>query len=135
MMLDLHDNVKCTEAIIPVVGPTGNTPVVSVVLDTIDFGAAEFVASFGAIGNGTFTALVEDSADNVTFATVPAGGLLGAITPFVPVLNQTWKIGYIGPNRYVRVTITPVGNSASYYLSAVWLQTHGRKPPYSTQFN
>jgi hypothetical protein len=135
MMLDLHNSIKCTEAIIPVVGPTGTTPVVSVALDTIDFGTAEFVALFGAIGNGTFTVLVEDSPDNSTWTTVAAAALLGATTPFVPVLNQTWKIGYIGPNRYVRVTITPVGNSASFYLSAVWLQTHGRKPPYSTQFN
>jgi hypothetical protein len=135
MMKDLHNNILLTEAIVPVVGPTGTTPVVSNVVDTNRFTKCEFAALFGAIGNGTFTVLVEDSPDNSTWTTVPPAELLGVVTPFVPVLNETWKIGYIGVNRYLRVTITPVANSASYYLSALWILSEGQRPPYSAQFN
>jgi hypothetical protein len=135
MMKDFHNNCQLSEAIVPVVGPTGTTPVLSNVVETIRFTKCELALLFGAIGNGTFTALVEDSPDNANWTTVPPAELLGVVTPFVPVLNETWKIGYVGSNRYVRVTITPVGNSASFYLSALWILSEGCKPPYSAQIN
>jgi hypothetical protein len=135
MLRDLHNNHLFSEAISPAAAVTNNTPFVSNVVDTLHWNGLEFVAHFGAIGNGTFTALVEDSPDNVTFTTVPAAELLGAVTPFVPILNETWKIGYVGVNRYVRVTITPVGNTGNIFLSAAWVQGNPVKPPYPIQFN
>jgi hypothetical protein len=81
MMRDQFNDVKFTEAIIPVVGPTGNVPFISVVIDTLHFSTLTFAALFGAIGNGTFTVLAEDSPDNANWTTVPAAELLGATAP------------------------------------------------------
>ena len=45
--------------------------------------------------------------------------------------NETRKIGYIGPKRYCRVTVTPANNTGDAFLAAVWIQSGARKAPQS----
>ncbi len=48
--------------------------------------------------------------------------------------NSVFKIGYVGPKRYVRVTLTPAANGAGdVFFAAAWIQGHPRKAPQSTQ--
>jgi hypothetical protein len=112
---------------------------VSSILDTANFGSAEFVGVFGAIADAdvTFTVLVEDG-DNAALAdnaAVDDAFLLGveAMSLRYDSDNKAFKIGYIGPKRYVRVTITPTNNTGNIYLAGVWVQCHPRKAPQSTQ--
>ena len=134
-MRDLHNNVKVSRAISPV-NETGTTALVSQIIDTKDYDSLEFVIATGSLAdaNATYTVLVEDG-DNASLtdnaAVVDAqliGTEAGAAFQFDDD-NEVRKIGYIGNKRYVRLTITPVGNSGDSYISAVAVQGHAHAAP------
>lgn len=150
MMRDLHNNIKASRALSPVAATTDNTAYVSQILDTAGFFSAEFIGITGSLADAdaTFTVLVEDGddsalSDNAAVAdvfllgteagTVTAGAAVTGAAPGFADDNKTFKIGYIGPKRYVRVTITPAANSGNIFLAGVWIQGHPRVGPQSTQ--
>ena len=149
MLLDgLHNGVKYTMAMPPVAAVTNDTAFVSSVLDTNGFLQNEFVGLHGtnADTNATYTLLVEYGDDTTTFAAVPDEFLLGteagtvtsgaAVTGGAPGFaddNKTFKIGYIGPKRYVRVTVTPGSNTGNAFIAGIFAQGGARKGPFSTQ--
>lgn len=136
---DLHNAIKCSRGLSPVVAGTDNTAYVSQIIDTANFNATEFVLMIGANtdADATFTVLVEDG-DNSALsdnAAVSDSFLLGteALASFdYSDDNETRKIGYIGPKRYVRVTVTPANNGAgNIYMAGVWIQSGARVQPQS----
>lgn len=141
MMQDLFNSIKWSMAEPPVAALTNaNTPFVSTILDTKDFGSAVFL---GLLGTNTdadvsFTVLVEDGddsalGDNAAVADEFLHGVEAMGLDFADD-NKAFKIGYCGPKRYVRVTITPANNGAGdVFFAAGWLQGHPRKGPQSTQ--
>jgi hypothetical protein len=138
MMRDLHNNIKCSSAEPPVAARTDNTAIVSTTCDNAGYGSCEYVGQFGTNTDAdvSFTVLVEDSDDDSTFAAVADVHLLGVEAMGLDFAddNKVFKIGYIGPKRYVRVTVTPADNAAgNIFFSAVWIQGHPRKGPQSTQ--
>jgi hypothetical protein len=136
--MDLHNNILVSRGISPVAALTNvNTPIVSQIIDTANFDATEFLLQIGANtdADATFTVLVEDGnvsslSDN---AAVADAYLLGteALASFqYDDDNETRKIGYIGPKRYVRVTVTPANNGAGdIFLAGLWVQSCARKSP------
>ena len=139
MMKDLASNIKCSLAEPPVAAVTDNTPFVSAILDTAGFGSAVFVGIFGtnADADATFTVLVEDGnvsnlSDNAAVADEHLVGVEAMSLDFADD-NKVFKIGYVGPKRYVRVTITPANNTGNIFFAGVWIQGHPRKAPQSTQ--
>lgn len=139
MMKDLASNIKCSLAEPPVAAVTNDTPFVSAILDTAGFGSAVFVGIFGAIADAdaTFTVLVEDGnvsnlSDNAAVADEHLVGVEAMSLDFADD-NKVFKIGYVGPKRYVRVTITPANNTGNIFFAGVWIQGHPRKAPQSTQ--
>ena len=147
MRADLHNSIKATRGISPVAAVTDNTAFVSQILDTANGGSAEFVGQFGAIADAdvTFTVLVEDGndsglSDNAAVADEHLLGVEAMVDGNGTALrydadNKTFKVGYVGPKRYVRVTVTPASNSGNIFLAGVWLQGHMRVGPQSTQVN
>lgn len=139
MLQDLHNNIKASRGISPAAATTDNTAFVSQIVDTANFGSCEFIGIFGAVADAdvTFTVLVEDGDDSGLSdnAAVADEYLLGveAMSLRYDSDNKTFKIGYIGPKRYVRVTITPANNSGNVFLAGVWVQGHPRVGPQSTQ--
>jgi hypothetical protein len=139
MMRDLHNNIKCSLAEPPVAAVTDDTAFVSAILDTAGFGSAEYVGILGTNtdANATFTVLVEDGDDSslTDAAAVDDVHLLGVEAMGLDFAddNKVFKIGYCGPKRYVRVTVTPSGNTGNIFFAAVWIQGHPRKAPQSTQ--
>jgi hypothetical protein len=136
--MDLHNNILVSRGISPVAALTNvNTPIVSMIIDTANFDATEFLLQIGANTDAdvTFTVLVEDgNAANLSDnAAVADAYLLGteALAGFqYDDDNETRKIGYIGPKRYVRVTVTPANNGAGdIFLAGVWVQAGARKSP------
>lgn len=135
--MDLHNNILASRGLSPVVAGTDNTAYVSQIIDTANFSGTEFVLMIGANtdADATFTVLVEDG-DNSSLtdnAAVADAYLLGteALASFdFADDNETRKIGYIGPKRYVRVTVTPANNGAgNIYMAGVWIQCGARKAP------
>jgi hypothetical protein len=123
-MRDLHDNINPTKP--DVVTVTDTTAVVSGIVDTQGFDALEFVIAAGTLADvdATFTVLVEDgAASNLSDAAAVADAyLLGteALAGFTFAEDQkTRKVGYIGPKRYVRCTVTPVANTGSAPIAIV----------------
>lgn len=138
-MADLHNNIKCSTAIAPAAATTDDTPFVSAIVDTANFGSCEFVGLHGtnADANATYTILVEDGNDSALGdnAAVADEFLLGVEAMGLDYADdgKCFKIGYIGPKRYVRVTITPGGNTGNAFIAGAWILGHPRTLPQSTQ--
>lgn len=134
---DLHNNIKILQAISPQ-SSSGDTPIVSTIIDTQGYNSAEFLILTGSIGdaNATFTVLVEDGDTKVGADTLSDAAavddiyLLGteALASFqYDDDNEVRKIGYTGNKRYLRLTITPSGNSgtpSAAFLAAIAVLSH-----------
>ncbi|MGV3649849.1 MAG: hypothetical protein ACO1OK_00355 [Devosia sp.] len=125
-MRDLANHLAVRRAISPAAAVTDNTPFVSQIIDLAGFQQAMFAINIGALADAdaTFTVLVEhgDAANLSDAAAVPdaqlTGTEAGASFRFDDD-NQTRKIGYVGPKRYLRLTITPANNSGNVFVAAV----------------
>lgn len=140
-MFDLHNDIKVSKALEPKAAVTNNTAFVSEIIDTANFEQTEFIGITGtnADADVTYTVLVEDGDNSaLTDGAAVADAYLRGVEAMG--LNygsdgKSFKIGYTGPKRYVRVTITPANNTGNAFFGAVWVQTGGRKPPFTTQIN
>lgn len=137
-MRDLHNNIKVSRGLSPVAAVTNlNTAYVSQIIDTANFDATEFLILIGANTDAdvSFTILVEDGdvanlSDNAAVADAYLLGTEAGQTFRFDDDNETRKIGYIGPKRYARVTITPADNGAGdIFLAGCWVQSGARVGP------
>lgn len=136
-MRDLHNNIDVKRGISPAAAGTDNTPYVSQIVDRQGFDSVEFLILIGANtdANATFTVLFEDgdAANLSDHAAVDDAYLLGteALASFdYSDDSECRKIGYIGPKRYCRVTITPAGNDiGNIYMAGIWLLGHPQSAP------
>jgi hypothetical protein len=148
-MKDLHNTVAYSQALAPVAAVTNDTAFVSNILDTDNALAVEFIGVLGAVADAdvAFTVLVEDGdnaalSDNAAVAdanligveagTVTSGATVSGAAPGYADDNKTFKIGYKGTKRYVRVTVTPANNTGNIFLAAIWAK-YMRSVPQSTQ--
>lgn len=136
-MRDLANNLDFKRGLSPKAAVTDNTAYVSQILDTKGLKGAVFAILIGANtdADATFAVLVEDD-DASGFGTAAAVAdefLTGteALAGFTAADddNEVRKIGYVGPKRYVRVTITPSGNnSGNIFLAGLWVTEPLDKP-------
>lgn len=140
MMKDLHNNIKASLAMPPKAAVTDNTAFVSEIIDTANFGSCEFIGIHGtnADANTTYTILVEDGNDSALGDNAAVddvyllGTEAGAAIDFADD-NKVFKIGYVGPKRYVRVTVTPADNTGNAFIAGVWVLGHPRNLPQDDQ--
>jgi hypothetical protein len=125
MKLDLFSNIKLVRAISPV-SESGTTAVVSQIIDMAGFKSCVFGILTGSLAdaNATFTTLLEESDDSGLSGSneVADDDMIGteALASFdYGDDNKTFKLGYKGSKRYVRLTITPAGNSDVALVAAV----------------
>jgi hypothetical protein len=122
---DLHSNLKVQRVISPI-SQAGNTAMVGAIIDRQGFGSLEFAITLGTITTAgtTYTALLEegDAANLSGSNAVADADLIGteALASFVDSeVNTTKKLGYRGTKRYVRLTMTPAGNTGASTMSAI----------------
>lgn len=140
-MRDMTSNIMAKRAISPV-SVSDTTAQVSQIIDRQGFRSLVFLIALGSIADAdaTFTVLVEhgDAANLSDAAAVPDSGLLSQTSGVAPETaaafqfdddNEVRKIGYVGSKRYVRLTITPVGNASAALLAAVALLGHPESAP------
>jgi hypothetical protein len=135
-MRDLANHIAVRRAISPAAATTDNTAFVSQIIDLAGFDSAMFVINAGSLADAdaTFTTLIEHGdAANLSDATaVPDSQLTGteatASLTFADD-NSVKKIGYVGPKRYIRMTVTPANNGGNAFLSAVALLSGSRYWP------
>jgi len=135
-MRDLANHMTVRRAISPAAAITDNTAFVSQIIDRAGYESLMFAITTGALADAdaTFTALVEhgDAANLSDAAAVPDSQLTGteALASFTFAHDDaTRKIGYVGGKRYVRLTITPAGNSGNAFVAAVAILSHPRFAP------
>ncbi len=128
-MFDITNNINPKRGLSPVAAAAAdNTPLVSQILDTQGLYGCMFVILAGTLADAdaTFTVAVDhgDAANLSDAAAVPADQLNGttALAGFTFANDDACrKIGYVGPKRYVRVTVTPVNNTGAAPIAGVWI--------------
>ena len=125
-MIDLHTNFNKVQALAPA-AITDNTAQVCTVVDNKNYDAVEYIINIGVLADAdaTFTVLLEDSADDVTYTAVADDFLLGteALASFTFADDSQIKsLGYNGSARYTRMTITPANNTGSAVFGVVAIQ-------------
>ena len=135
MRVDLHNDIEVRRAIDPA-AVTDNTAFVSQIIDLANAGAVEFAIATGSLADAdaTFTVLVEDGdAANLSDAAAVDDAYLEGTEAAASFTfagdNSVKKIGYCGPKRYVRLTITPANNTGSATVGAVAVLHRQRKLP------
>ena len=135
---DLHNNLQGARAFSPEAATTNDTPLVCEIIDTAQFDSLEFFIAIGELADSdaTFTVLVEsDTTVGFGSATsVSDDDLLGteAGTSFTFAADDTVrKIGYIGSEQFVRLTVTPANNTGNAFITVIAIQGHARKAPVS----
>lgn len=133
---DIVHNVGVVQAIAPAAADSGNTAIVGAIVDTAGFESVALVLNIGALGTdaATFATTLEHGddpalADTSAPATTDLVGSLSDVAFTGTDDNKTKKIGYIGSKRYLRMTVTPSGNAAAAYISAVAVLGHARNKP------
>jgi hypothetical protein len=135
-MRDLANNLDFKRGLSPKAATTDNTAYVSEILDTKGLKGAVFATMIGANTDAdvTFTVLVEDGdASNLSDAAAVADEFLNGTELLAGFQydddNEVRKIGYRGPKRYVRVTITPANNGAgNVFIAGLWVTEPFDKP-------
>jgi hypothetical protein len=134
-MRDLYNHIEVRRAISPV-SEGGDTAVVSQIIDRQGFDTLTFLIATGSLAdaNATFAVLVEDGNNSALSdnGAVADAQLLGteALAGFqFDDDNEVRKIGYVGDKRYVRLTITPSGNSGAALVSAVAVLSQAATQP------
>lgn len=139
MQPDLHNTLKIVQAL-PATRVADDTAQVGSIIDRAGYHGLEFAISIGTLAdaNATFAVLVEEGADSglSDAAAVADGDLLGteagAAFTFADD-DEVRKIGYTGTKRYVRLTITPSGNSGNADLAAVGIMRSSKTPESSQE--
>jgi hypothetical protein len=133
---DLHNNIDVKRGLSPVAAVTNDTPFVSEIVDTLGAESVEFIIMTGSLADvdATFTVLFEDgdAANLSDHAAVADAYLLGteALASFdFGDDDKVFKIGYVGPKRYCRVTITPANNTGNAFVAGVWILGHLHSKP------
>lgn len=126
MLRDLHNNINVSVATGVIRQTNSSSAVVSSIIDMQGYDSLEFVIITGALtdANATFAVTMDDGNDAalVDAAAVSADNLLGSYADASFTFandNAVKKIGYKGPKRYVRLTVTPTSNDAGNLDMAV----------------
>jgi len=140
-MRDLFNNLEVSRAISPT-RVTDNTAQVSQIIDMQGYDAMLFVILIGTLAdaNATFAVLVEDGdnsslTDNAAVADAELRGTEAAAAFEFDDDDEVRKIGYLGDARYVRLTVTPSGNTGNADLAAVALQSKAENAPVNANAN
>jgi len=125
-MIDLHNDINIAQALAPA-AVSDNTAQVCTVINNANYDAVEYVINIGALADAdaTFTVLLEDSSDNVTYSAVADDFLLGTETAASFQFdddNETRRLGYNGSKQYTRMTITPALNTGSAIFGVTAIQ-------------
>ena len=140
-MRDQSTEIKISQLFPPTTITNANTATVSSIIDRAGFDSLTLAIVMGTLtdANATSTVLVEDG-DNSALsdaAAVDDKYLIGTEAGAAPTFsddNKVAKIGYKGPKRYVRVTLTPVANDAGAFpFAGVAILGKPGTAPLSTQ--
>ncbi len=125
-MRDLYNNIEVRRGQSPIAAQTNDDPIVSEIIDMRGFKSMVFVIVCGEIAdaNVTFATLIEDGddsglSDNDDVPNSQLDPTEAIATPKFGSDDSVRKIGVVTEKRYVRMTITPTGNSGNLFMAIV----------------
>jgi hypothetical protein len=123
---DIINNFGAVQAIAPGVQASAAD---GIAVDTLGFGSVGFIINTGAIvGSGDFGIKVQESdASGSGFTDAAASAVQGTV-PATLVAASTYKVGYSGFKRYVRLSLTKAGGT-SIALGAVAVKGNAASRP------
>jgi len=140
-MRDNISNMQVKRALSPV-SVADNTAQVSQIIDRQGYDALAFLIATGSLADvdATFTVLVDDgdAANLSDAAAVADADLVSQTSGTAPETaasftfthdDQVRKIGYLGPKRYVRLTITPAANASAALLCVIAVLSRAEHKP------
>jgi len=143
-MRDGLSKLRIVPLIAPVAAITDNTATVSAIIDTRGYNEVTlaFVTGTNADADATVTALLEESdASNMSGSNAVADDDMvsqtnGTAPETAASYNfaddvETRAIGYVGTKRYIRLTLTPAGNTGNHFVAGVAL-LGGKVPAVAT---
>ena len=125
-MRDLYSNIGSALAIIPAVKSAAGD---GISIDLKGYGSVAFIVTTGAIvSDGDFGVAVQESdASGSGFDAAPAA-FVDSNAPATLVASSTYRLGYRGNKRYVRLQLTKAGGT-SIALGAVAVLGNPAKAP------
>lgn len=136
MRRDLMNSINVTQLFPPKAAVTDNTAQVSAIIDTAGYESCTLVLDTGTLSDAdaTFAVTMEHGNDSALADTaVPAAtDLIGtvALASFTFASdNKCFKLGYIGTQRYLRMTVTPSNNTGNLFLAGVAILGHAHNMP------
>lgn len=135
-MRDMATKLHAVRVLSPAAAVADNTAQVGTIVDGAGYQSITYLIILGAIADAdaTFTVLLEhgDQANLSDAAAVPDSNLIGTeVTAGFKFDddNELRKLGYVGPKRYTRMTITPVNNAGAAFISAIAVLGNSRYAP------
>jgi hypothetical protein len=94
------------------------------------FGSAMFVVHTGTMTDGSVAITMEDSPNGTDWTAVPAASRQGSL-PTVALADddKTFEVGYVGPQRYVRIVATTSGATSGGTFGATCILAGARRRP------
>lgn len=121
----LYNNLRVFRALDPS-SVADNTAQITEIIDMQNLKSCIFCIGIGSIADvdATFVVLVEDGeaanlSDNAAVADEFLDGTEVGAAPLFSDDDEVRKIGYHGPKRYVRLTLTPAANASAAFFSIV----------------
>jgi hypothetical protein len=94
------------------------------------FRSAMFVVQTGTITDGSVAVTMQDSPDNSTWTAVDASYVQGTLPSIASTDDdKTFEVGYVGPQRYVRIVATTSGATTGGLFGAVCVLSGARRRP------
>lgn len=109
-MRDLYSDIRVIPALTPAVKSAAGD---GAVIDTKDANAVAFAVNTGAVvSSGDFGVKLQDSADGSTGWADVTGDLVQTDAPATLAADSTYRLGYLGYKRFVRLALTKAGGTS-----------------------
>jgi hypothetical protein len=140
-MRDLYNNIEVRRAESPIAAAqTDNTAIVTEIIDMRGWKSMVWAVALGTLADADVTAtILMEHGDNSALtdaAAVPDAEMdpTEAIMAFdFADDDSVRKMGYKGEKRYVRLTITPVGNTGNFPIAAIAIMGDPDERPTTAQ--
>ncbi|TDB88348.1 hypothetical protein E1264_11745 [Actinomadura sp. KC216] len=118
-----YNNVRAAQALAPSTARTDgavNGATIDRFVNDVYYRSVTFVINAGTVTDGTHTVAVEDSDNGSVWGAAAAADVQGT-APAVGTANdeRAHEVGYVGPKRYVRITLTTAGATTGGLIDAV----------------
>jgi len=143
-MRDGSSNIQVKRSTSSISGAGDDVAQVGEIIDTQGYDSLTFVINTGVLvdANATFAVVVDEGDDSglsgsnaVVDADLVKQDPSSATAPEAQASfafgddNEVRKIGYIGSKRYVRLTITPTGNTGAWPIGVVAILSNASRVP------